>query len=53
MIILPKGHEAISDTGQDAEWVRLFGREGAQLIRENVDANLPHYEYLKQFAMKV
>jgi len=48
-----KSHEAISDAEQYAEWVRVFGTEGAEIIRENVEANLPHYEYLKRFALKV
>jgi hypothetical protein len=34
------------------EWTKKYGAEGQKIIRATVDANIPHYEYLKQFAMK-
>lgn len=34
------------------EWIREFGKEGGDVVREAVNANMGHYEYLKQFAMK-
>ncbi|OQD78244.1 hypothetical protein PENDEC_c001G02979 [Penicillium decumbens] len=37
----------------DAEWTKKYGPKGAALIRQAVDANMAHYLYLKQFAMKV
>lgn len=37
----------------DASWKEKYGEEGAKLIRETVDENIAHYEYLKQFAIKV
>jgi hypothetical protein len=36
-----------------AEWTEKYGEEGAKLIRDTVEANVPDYEYLKQFAIKV
>jgi hypothetical protein len=38
---------------EDAEWKEKYGEDGAKLIRETVDENVEHYEYLKQFAIKV
>ena len=35
----------------DEEWRGKFGEEGARAIREVVDANMKHYEYLRRFAM--
>jgi len=35
-----------------AEWVSKYGEEGAKLIKQTVDENVHHYEYLKQFAVK-
>lgn len=37
----------------DAAWKEKYGEKGAKFIREIVDENLEHYEYLKQFAIKV
>jgi hypothetical protein len=34
------------------DWRKKYGEEGQKIIRATVDANIPHYEYLKQFAMK-
>ncbi|PBP22759.1 hypothetical protein BUE80_DR006388 [Diplocarpon rosae] len=38
---------------EDQEWRERYGEEGARVIRECVQANLPDYEYLKSFALKV
>ncbi|KAL8725179.1 MAG: hypothetical protein Q9166_007509 [cf. Caloplaca sp. 2 TL-2023] len=38
---------------EDEEWVEKYGKEGAKVIRETVEANMKNYEYLKQFAFKV
>lgn len=38
---------------EDAEWKEKYGEAGAKLIRETVDENVEHYEYLKEFAIKV
>ncbi|KAI9760471.1 MAG: hypothetical protein M4579_001665 [Chaenotheca gracillima] len=37
---------------EDAEWTAKFGAEGAKIIRDTVEKNIPDYEYLKQFAIK-
>ncbi|KAF2492291.1 hypothetical protein BU16DRAFT_515107 [Lophium mytilinum] len=42
-----------SDEQLYAEWTDKFGEEGAKVIKETVEANIPDYEYLKQFAIKV
>ncbi|MCJ1466038.1 hypothetical protein MMC07_004657 [Pseudocyphellaria aurata] len=34
-------------------WITEFGTEGAAIIRDTVNANMPDYEYLKSFAMRV
>jgi hypothetical protein len=38
---------------EDAEWREKYGEEGQRIIRECVNANIPDYEYLKSFAIKV
>jgi hypothetical protein len=38
---------------EDKEWREKYGDEGAEIIRECVNVNIPHYEYLKSFAIKV
>ncbi|KAG9232523.1 P-loop containing nucleoside triphosphate hydrolase protein [Amylocarpus encephaloides] len=38
---------------EDKEWREKYGDEGAKVIRETVTANIPDYEYLKSFAIKV
>ena len=38
---------------EDAEWKEKYGEDGAKFIRETVDENVEHYEYLRQFAIKV
>lgn len=35
------------------EWTEKYGAEGAKVIKQTVDENVEHYEYLKQFAIKV
>ena len=35
------------------EWTKKYREEGAKLIKKTVDENVEHYEYLKQFAIKV
>lgn len=36
-----------------ADWTEKYGKKGADIIRQAVAENLEHYEYLKQFAIKV
>lgn len=38
---------------ENACWKETYGEEGAKIIRDCVDANIPDYEYLKSFALKV
>lgn len=38
---------------ENAEWKEKYGEEAMKIIRECVDANIPDYEYLKGFAIKV
>tara|TARA_R110002003_G_scaffold130_15_gene12265 strand:- start:14599 stop:14760 length:162 start_codon:yes stop_codon:yes gene_type:complete len=42
-----------SDEELFKEWTEKYGEEGAKVIRDTVAANVEHYEYLKQFAIKV
>ena len=38
---------------ENEQWREKFGDDASKLIRKLVDENIPHYEYLKQFAVKV
>lgn len=38
---------------EDKEWREKYGEKAQKVIREAVDANIPDYEYLKSFAIKV
>ncbi|CAG9944628.1 unnamed protein product [Clonostachys rosea f. rosea IK726] len=38
---------------ENAEWRDKYGADAAKMIRTVVDENIPHYEYLKQFALKI
>lgn len=49
----PHGHKTPTVEEEDAEWRKKFGDEAAKTIRETVDANIPHYDYLKSFAIKI
>ncbi|CZR66160.1 uncharacterized protein PAC_16061 [Phialocephala subalpina] len=46
-------HKAKTVEIEDQEWREKYGEEGARIIRETVNANIPDYEYLKSFAIKV
>ena len=46
-----KKKKAKSNEEEDREWLEKFGAEGAQVIRDTVNANVSDYEYLKQFAL--
>ncbi|PVI04767.1 hypothetical protein DM02DRAFT_611148 [Periconia macrospinosa] len=35
------------------EWTEKYGAEGAKIINDSVKENVEHYEYLKQFAIKL
>lgn len=38
---------------ENKEWREKYGPEAQKAIRATVDANIPHYEYLKQFCLKL
>ncbi|KAM0474394.1 hypothetical protein ACHAPX_007731 [Trichoderma viride] len=38
---------------ENKEWSDKYGPEAQKLIRQTVDENIPHYEYLKQFCISV
>jgi len=38
---------------ENKEWAEKYGEKEAKVIRETVDANIPDYEYLKSFALRV
>ena len=38
---------------ENKEWAEKYGVEQAKVIRETVDANIPDYEHLKSFALRV
>ncbi|OAQ68133.1 Zn-dependent alcohol dehydrogenases (ISS) [Pochonia chlamydosporia 170] len=38
---------------ENKEWEAKYGKEAQQIIRETVDANIPYYEHLKQYCLKV
>jgi hypothetical protein len=44
----PKSDEELLE-----EWKEKYGEKGAEIIRQTVVENVEHYEYLKQFAVKV
>ncbi|KAH6654190.1 P-loop containing nucleoside triphosphate hydrolase protein [Truncatella angustata] len=46
-------HKSVSEETEDEQWREKYGEEGAKEIRACVNENVPHYEYLKQFAIKV
>ncbi|KAF3073154.1 P-loop containing nucleoside triphosphate hydrolase protein [Trichoderma afarasin] len=38
---------------ENREWAEKYGPEAQKVIRQTVDDNIPHYEYLKQFCITV
>ncbi|KAH0524553.1 hypothetical protein TsFJ059_007050 [Trichoderma semiorbis] len=38
---------------ENKEWADKYGPEAQKVIRQTVDDNIPHYEYLKQFCITV
>ncbi|ODA82602.1 hypothetical protein RJ55_01109 [Drechmeria coniospora] len=37
---------------ENKEWADKYGPEGQKVIRQVVDDNIPHYEYLRQFCLR-
>ncbi|EHA50786.1 hypothetical protein MCOR27_001334 [Pyricularia oryzae] len=46
------GCKTVTRESEDEEWRQKYGEEGRRIIRDCVDTNIPHYEYLKSFAIK-
>lgn len=49
-----RSHDKPPDTCLDvryADWCDRFGKDDADGLKESVDRNLPHYQYMKQFAI--
>jgi hypothetical protein len=53
LILSSKTNKSKSVETEDKEWREKYGVEAARMIRECVNANIPDYEYLKSFAIKV
>jgi len=45
--------KTVTIDSENKEWREKYGEKAQTMIRECVDASLPHYEYLKSFAIKV
>jgi hypothetical protein len=43
----------VTEESEDKEWREKYGEEGQKVIRSCVNENVPHYEYMKQFALKI
>lgn len=48
-----KNHKSKTDDDYYADWLQKYGREGAELIKRTVAENVEHYEYLRQFAIRL
>lgn len=53
MLTIEQKKQPKSDEQLYAEWTEKYGKEGADVIKKTVEANVADYEYLKQFAIKV
>ncbi|KAI0887436.1 P-loop containing nucleoside triphosphate hydrolase protein [Annulohypoxylon maeteangense] len=47
-----QAHKTVTEESENEEWRQKFGDEAQKVIRACVDENVPHYEYLKSFALK-
>jgi hypothetical protein len=45
--------KTVTEESEDNEWREKYGEDGQKTIRACVNENVPHYEYLKQFALKI
>ncbi|ORY69515.1 uncharacterized protein BCR38DRAFT_86967 [Pseudomassariella vexata] len=45
-------HKVSCVVTEDNEWREKYGEEGQKIIRDCVNENIPHYQYLKSFAIK-
>jgi hypothetical protein len=46
-------HKTKTIESENKEWLEKYGEKGQKIIRECVNQNIPDYEYLKSFAIKV
>ncbi|KAI1333790.1 P-loop containing nucleoside triphosphate hydrolase protein [Xylariaceae sp. FL0016] len=46
------GQKVITEESENEEWRQKYGEKGMKVIRACVDENIPHYDYLKSFAIK-
>jgi hypothetical protein len=51
-VVWKKKHSKSVET-EDQEWREKYGEKAQKIIRECVNANIPDYEHLKSFAIKV
>ncbi|KAI1417807.1 P-loop containing nucleoside triphosphate hydrolase protein [Hypoxylon sp. FL1857] len=47
-----QSHKTITEESENEEWRQKYGEEAQKVIRACVDENVPHYEYLKSFALQ-
>jgi len=45
-------HKTVTEESENEEWRQKYGEEAQKIIRHSVDENIPHYDYLKSFAIK-
>lgn len=50
---LTMAQKSCTEESENKDWVQKFGLEGQKVIRETVNANIPYYDYLRSFCMKV
>ncbi|KAI0480385.1 P-loop containing nucleoside triphosphate hydrolase protein [Xylariaceae sp. FL0804] len=46
------GQKVVTEESENEEWREKYGEEGMKAIRACVDENIPHYDYLKSFAIE-
>lgn len=51
--VVDKKQKECTVESENEDWTKKYGAEAAKVIRETVDANIPHYEYLRQFRIRV
>ncbi|KAI2630912.1 hypothetical protein GGR54DRAFT_176298 [Hypoxylon sp. NC1633] len=47
-----QAHKTVTEESENEEWRQKYGDEAQKVIRTCVDENIPHYEYLKSFALR-
>ncbi|KAF2861351.1 hypothetical protein K470DRAFT_281607 [Piedraia hortae CBS 480.64] len=51
----PRKHKKVpkSDEEMYAEWTEKFGKEGADVVKKTVEANVADYDYLRRYAIRI